>query len=191
MKKSLVIIILLVIIGALGLVGYHLLNGKVPEKVKTLTSDDNKYAMEIPSSWNVTDKASSIGVFAAENREGTMYATLSVNGYTADGSTLEEYISAYIRDIAGNSDDPSQQTVLVTPQQATYGENTGYYFEVQSSANGIAVHLRDFMFVTNDGYVHIDVASSGSEEETDAKATAEKIFSSVRDSADGQVSQAS
>ena len=115
MKKALIIIIFLILIGTLGIVGYNLLDGKVAAGTKTLTSDDNKYSMEIPSSWNVTDKASSIGLFAAENRTQTMYATLSVNTYTADGITLEDYISAYMRDIAGNSDDPSLQQVLVSP----------------------------------------------------------------------------
>ncbi len=190
MKKALIIIILLVLIGTLGIVGYNLLNGKVTAGTKTLTSDDNKYSMEIPSSWNVTDKASSIGLFAAENRTRTMYVTLSVNTYTADGATLEDYISAYMRDIAGNSDDPSLQQVLVSPAQATYGENSGYYFELQSTADGIAVHLRDFVFITNDGYVHIDVASSDTSEDAgEAAAIAESIFASVRYSAEGRVSE--
>ena len=102
MKKALIIIILLILIGTLGIVGYNLLDGKVAAGTKTLTSDDNKYSMEIPSSWNVTDKASSIGLFAAENRTQTMYATLSVNTYTADGITLEDYISYGKENYAGN-----------------------------------------------------------------------------------------
>ena len=119
-----------------------------------------------------------------------MYVTLSVNTYTADGATLEDYISAYMRDIAGNSDDPSLQQVLVSPAQATYGENSGYYFELQSTADGIAVHLRDFVFITNDGYVHIDVASSDTSEDAgEAAAIAESIFASVRYSAEGRVSE--
>lgn len=192
MKKPLIIIILLILAGILGIVGYRLLDGKVPANTKTLTSDDNKYSMQIPASWNVTDKASSIVLFAAENRERTMYAALSVNTYTADGSTVEEYISAYIRDIASNSDDPSKQQILAEPSPAAYGENSGYYFELQTSAGGIPVHLRDFVFITGDGYVHVDVASSGDDEDSEeASVVAQQIFSSVLYSADGLVSEPS
>ena len=122
--------------------GYNLLDGKVAAGTKTLTSDDNKYSMEIPSSWNVTDKASSIGLFAAENRTQTMYATLSVNTYTADGITLEDYISAYMRDIAGNSDDPSLQQVLVSPTPVSYTHLRGCALSAASSSTAAMPAVR-------------------------------------------------
>ena len=43
----------------------------------------------------------------------------------------------------------------------TMGENTGYYFELDTSSGGVPVHMWNFMFTANGGYVHIDVASSG------------------------------
>ena len=76
MKKFLIIILLLVIIGAAGIIGYRLLDDKIPVSGKTLTSDDNKYSMEVPSSWTTADRPSSICVLAAENRNSSMYAAL-------------------------------------------------------------------------------------------------------------------
>ena len=108
MKKFWIIILLFVIISAAGIIGYNLLKDQIDPSAKTLTSDDNKYSMEIPASWNTAEKASDICILAAENRDSSMYAALSVNTYVADGTTIEDYISAYISDIASNSDDPSQ-----------------------------------------------------------------------------------
>ena len=115
MKKFLIIILLLVIIGAAGIIGYRLLDDKIPVSGKTLTSDDNKYSMEVPSSWNTADRPSSICVLAAENRNSSMYAALSINSYVTDGVTIDDYISAYISDIASNSDDPQQQKITSAP----------------------------------------------------------------------------
>ena len=187
MKKFIAIIAALVIIGIAGIAAYHVLDDKIPSTGKTLTSDDNKFSMEIPSSWTVTQKASSIGILAAENRSSSMYAMLSVNPYMTDGATIEDYINAYITDIANHSDDPAAQKTITAPKQTTCGANTGYYFELESRADGLTVILRDFVFSTNDGYVHIVVVSPiyGG---TDAKNTSMDIISSVKYSADGNVS---
>ena len=186
MKKFLIIILLFVIIGAAGIIGYNLLKDQIDPSAKTLTSDDNKYSMEIPASWNTAEKASDICILAAQNRDSSMYAALSVNTYVADGTTIEDYISAYISDIASNSDDPSQQTITVEPQQATFGENTGYYFELSTQSGGISVHTRDFVISTADGYLHIDIILPNDADEEDLK-TAEHIIASVRYSPDGNV----
>ena len=187
MKKFAAIIIVLVIIGVAGIAAYQMLDDKIPSKGKTLTSDDNKYSMEIPSSWTSAQKANAISVLAAENRSSSMYALLSVNPYMTDGATVEDYINAYITDIANNSDDPTTQKILTAPKQETFGENIGYYFELESHADGLTVMLRCFVFATNDGYVHIDVVSpiNGG---TDSENIAMDIISSVKYSADGNVS---
>ena len=187
MKKFLIIILLLVIIGAAGIIGYRLLDDKIPVSGKTLTSDDNKYSMEVPSSWNTADRPSSICVLAAENRNSSMYAALSINSYVTDGVTIDDYISAYISDIASNSDDPQQQKITSAPQQATFGDNTGYYFELLTEAGGIAVCTRNFVFATADGYLHIDVVLPENAD-ADAQKTAENIIASVKYSSDGNVS---
>ena len=187
MKKFVAIIVILVMIGIAGIAAYQMLDDKIPSQGKTLTSDDNKYSMEIPSSWKSTQRANVTGVLAAENRSGSMYALLSVNPYMTDGTTVEDYISAYITDIANNSDDPATQNILTAPKQATFGQNTGYYFELESHADGLTVMLRGFLFATNDGYVHIDVVSP-IDGGGDSENTAMDIISSVKYSADGNVS---
>lgn len=188
MKKSLIIILLLIAIGAAGIAAYQMLDDKIQPTGKTLTSDDNKYSMQVPSSWSSAQKANAISILAAENRSGSMYALLSVNPYTTNGATVEDYINAYITDIANNSDDPSAQKIITAPKQATFGRNTGYYFELESHADGLTILLRDFVFVTNDGYLHIDVASSENGGE-DSENTALNIISSIKYSADGNVSE--
>ena len=186
MKKFLIIILLFVIIGTAGIIGYNLLKDRVTLSAKTLTSDDNKYSMEVPSSWDSAERPSEICLLAAENRNHSMYAALSVNTYVADGVTIEDYISAYISDIASNSDDPSQQTTVSEPQQATFGENTGYYFELATKSGGMAVTTKNFVIATMDGYLHIDVVLPENADADDQK-TAENIIASVRYSADGNV----
>ena len=93
MKKFLIIILLLVIIRAAGIIGYRLLDDKIPVSGKTLTSDDNKYSREVPSSWNQTGPVPSVS--CCENRnDSSMYAALSINSCVTDGVTIDDYISA-------------------------------------------------------------------------------------------------
>lgn len=185
-SKYTIIILLLIVIGAAGIIGYNMLDGKISTGGRTLTSDDNKVSMTVPSSWNATDKPSMLCVLAAENRYSSMYAALSINSYVMDGVTMEDYVSAYIRDMAANSDDPSKQVLTVLPMQATYGANTGTYFELTSQADGLTVLVRSFVVATLDGYLHVDVVSMADNAQETAK-TAEDIISSVKYSHEGDV----
>ncbi len=186
MKKVLIIILVLVSIGIAGIAVYSLLSDNISTFDRTLTSDDNKFSMSVPSSWHVTEKARADALFAAENSDSSMYATMRIVPAMPDGFSVDDYINSYMEEIAANSDDPSQQKILSAPAETVYGGNSGYYFELESTADGIPVHLRDFLFVTSDGCVHIDIAATDSGPENAAE-IAHAILNSVRYSSEGDV----
>ena len=133
----------------------------------------------MPSDWKKSSGASKNAVIAAETPSASMYAMMSADHSYDEGLTLEEYINAYIAKTGESSDNALVQTVTVQPEQMTMGENTGYYFELDTSSGGVPVHMWDFMFTANGGYVHIDVASSGQDNASQAE-TAKNIISSAK-----------
>ncbi len=180
-KKGLfiLIIILLLAMAAGGFAGYNFLSGHMDILSKDLSSQDERFTMSVPFSWKKSSGASANAIIAAENSNNTMYAMVSVDrSYSNNGATVEEYIYDYINKIAENSDNPLVQVVSIPPTQGKLGENTGYYFELDSMSNGLAIHLWDFVFVADGGYVHVDVASAGEEIKSSAD-TAKGIISSV------------
>ena len=175
-----VIIILLLLAVAGGFFGYSYLSGHMDILSKNIISYDDKFSMDVPFSWEKSSGASPYAVIAAENADNSMYAMVSVKRDGAGaGLTLEEYIYEYINQIAQNSDDELVQVISIPPTEGKLGENTGYYFELDSMSDGLALHLWDFVFVADGGYVHVNVASSG-EDLTKASETAKGIIASVK-----------
>lgn len=179
-KKPLtIILILFILIGGGGIVGYRIISANFDMRSYEIISYNNLYSLRVPSDWNKSSGASKNAVIAAESPSASMYAMMSADHSYDEGLTLEEYINAYISKIADSSDNPLVQTTTVQPEQMTMGENTGYYFEIDTAAGGIPVHMWDFMFTANGGYVHIDVVSSGQDNASQAD-TAKNIISSAK-----------
>lgn len=179
-KKGLTItiIIFLVILVAVGFIAYPYLSSRMDMFSKTIVSYDDKFTMDVPFSWDKSSGASPYAVIAAENADNSMYAMVSVKRESGSGLTVEEYIYEYINQIAENSDNELVQVMSIPPTEGKLGENTGYYFELDSMSDGIALHLWDFVFVADGGYVHVNVASSG-EDISKASETAKGIIASV------------
>jgi hypothetical protein len=181
LKKPLVIILLIfILLSGGGLVAYNLISNNFELLSYEIVSYNNLYAMSVPIRWSKSNGASKNAVIAAENPTGTMYAMMSADTSGFDeGHTIDEYIDSYISKIAEMSDDPLVQVVSVEPQQTEMGENTGYYFEIDTISNGITVHMWDFVFTGDGCYVHVDVVSSGEDNRSFAD-TAKNIISSAR-----------
>lgn len=180
LKKPLtIILILFILIGGSGIVAYRLISANFDMRSYEIISYNNLYSLRVPSDWEKSSGASKNAVIAAESPSASMYAMMSADHSYDEGLTIEEYIDSYISKIGESSDDPLVQTVTVQPEQMTMGENTGYYFELDTVAGGVSVHMWDFMFTANGGYIHIDVVSSG-QDNTSQAFTAQSIISSAK-----------
>lgn len=180
LKKPLtIILILFILIGGGGIIGYRIISADFDMRSYEIISYNNLYSLRVPSDWEKSSGASKNAVIAAETPSASMYAMMSADHSYDEGLTLEEYIDAYIAKIGESSDNALVQTVTVQPEQMTMGENTGYYFEIDTSSGGVPVHMWNFMFTANGGYVHIDVVSSGQDNASQAE-TAKNIISSAK-----------
>ena len=179
-KPVAVILIIFFLLSAGGLAAYHVISQNFAMRSYEIISYNNLYAMSVPTGWEKSSGASKNAVIAAETPSGSMYAMMSadMSGFEA-GHTLEDYINTYIGKIAASSDNPLVQVVTVEPQQMTLGENTGYYFEIDTSSGGAAVHMWDFVFNGNGGYIHVDVAAEGQDYGSKTE-TARNIISTAR-----------
>ncbi|MBR5228802.1 MAG: hypothetical protein IKV96_03090 [Firmicutes bacterium] len=174
------LVILLIVLCTAGFFGYKYLSANIDMFSKELYSYDDRYTMSVPYSWKASSGASPYAVMAAENKDNSMYAMVSVyKDITGNGLTVEEYIYGYINQIAENSDNPLVQVMSIPPTQGQLGENVGYYFELDSMSDGLAIHLWDFVYVADGGYVHVNVASSGEKIATSAD-IAKGIIASVK-----------
>ena len=161
-KRYIVLAIVLIILCVGGYFGYTYLSQNMDMFSKEIISYDERYTINVPYSWEKSSGASPYAVIAAENKDNSMYAMVSVyKDGGGSGLTVEEYIYEYIAKMAENSDDPLVQVMSIPPTQGKLGENTGYYFELDSMSDGIALHLWDFVFIADGGYVHVNVASAG------------------------------
>ena len=174
-----VILIIFVLLGGGGLVAYKVIYSNYGLRSHEIISYNNLYALSVPSDWEKSSGASKNAVIAAESPSGSMYAMMSSDSDFDAGLTMEEYVNAYINKMAQSSDNPLVQVVARQPEEATMGDYTGYYFELDSSAGGVAVHTWDFVFTGPDGYIHVDVVSEG-ENHNDQNDTARNILSSAR-----------
>lgn len=180
LKKPLaIILILFILIGGSGIVAYRLISANFDMRSYEIISYNNLYSLRVPSDWEKSSGASKNAVIAAESPSASMYAMMSADHSYDEGLTIEEYINSYISKIGESSDDSLVQTVTVQPEQMTMGENTGYYFELDTVSGGVSVHMWDFMFTANGGYIHIDVVSSGQDNASQAS-TAQSIISSAK-----------
>ncbi|MGN1350159.1 MAG: hypothetical protein ACI4VM_04090 [Anaerovoracaceae bacterium] len=179
-KPVAIILIVFFLLSAGGIAAYHIISQNFAMRSYEIISYNNLYAMSVPTGWEKSSGASKNAVIAAETPSGSMYAMMSadMSGFEA-GNTLEDYINTYIGKIAASSDNPLVQVVTVEPQQMTLGENTGYYFEIDTSSGGVAVHMWDFVFNGNGGYIHVDVVSEGQDYGSKTE-TARNIISSAR-----------
>jgi len=178
-KKLLIIILILLILGGAGFAAYYFLADNISLINRNIDSGNGMYSIRVPISWKDVTPESQDNVIEAQNASSSMYMQLSFKRPDMeDSSTIEDYVYSYINGIAANSDDPLVQVISVTPSQAVLGENTGYYFELDSMSDGLAIHLWDFVFAANGGYVHIDVAAAGADI-SEAAGIAKAIISSA------------
>lgn len=180
MRKLKIIILILLIIGVAGFAAYYFLADNLALLSKPLKSSDGSYTINVPVSWkNTTSENAPSTTIEAGNSNNSMYTKLCYNKTDASDSTIEEYVYSYINEIAANSDDPVVQVISEMPVQTILGDNTGYYFELDTVSDGISLHLWSFVFISDSGYVHIDVASSG-DKITDSANIAKGIIESVK-----------
>lgn len=179
MKKAAVIIIaILLILGAGGLVAYHFLSGSFNTLSHQITSADGAYTMRVPFRWDQQEPTNTT-VLSAQSSDASEYAGITVTSESlADGQTMEDYVYAYISGIAGLSDNSLVQVTSVAPTQMQMGANSGYYFELDTVSSGIVLHTWDFVFATQNGYVHVNVASEGDKQSEFAE-IAKNIICSV------------
>lgn len=174
-----IILIVFILLGGGGLVAYRVISDNFQLRSQEIISYNDLYSLRVPTDWEKSKGASKNAVIAAESPSGSMYAMMSADHDYDAGLTLEEYINSYIAKIGESSDNSLVQTVTVQPEQLTMGENTGYYFELDTSSGGISVHMWDFVFTGNGCYVHVDVVSEGEDNASQAE-KAKNIISSAR-----------
>ncbi|MCI8284905.1 MAG: hypothetical protein HFE90_06535 [Firmicutes bacterium] len=180
MRKLKIIIIILIILSAAGFAAYYFLADNFALLSKPLESSDGSYSINVPISWkDKTSENSPATAIQAGNANDSMYTQLSYNKTSASDNTIEEYVYSYINEIAENSDDPLVQVISEAPAQTILGDNTGYYFELDTISDGLSLHIWSFVFISDGGYVHIDVAASG-DKIKDSANTAKAILSSVK-----------
>lgn len=178
-KPVIIVLILFILIGGAGIFGYRVISENFELRSREIISYNDLYALSVPTDWEKSSGASKNAVIAAESPSGSMYAMMSADKSYDAGLTLEEYIDSYINKIAQSSDDALVQTVTVEPQQMTMGENTGYYFEIDTVSGGVSVHMWNFMFTGNSAYIHVDIAAAGEDNASQAE-KAKNIISSAR-----------
>ncbi len=188
MKKFLLVLAVLFIIAA-GVGGYFIYNYYISNSdniSKTFSSGNGTYSINTPASWREVAPSSQNGVIAAENSSKSMYMMVAVRPKSGSSSSLtdtssdslEGYVGSYIQDIAANSDDPIVQMMTVPPKQSKIGQNSGYYFELDTVSKSIPIHTWDFVVDTDKGFVHVDVTAPGEDTKTAAD-TAVGIISSL------------
>ncbi len=187
MRKKIIIIIIFILLisGAAGISACYLLPQNLSVISRSLGTDDGTYSLSVPFLWKNVTPDSQRDSIEAENSSGDMYARLSFSSSADRNYTIEDYVYEYINEIAENSDDPIVQVISVTPYRVTLGDNIGYYFELDSVADGLSLHLWDFVFEDNGGYVHVDVAAAG-EETSESANTAKAIISSAKVKSSGR-----
>ncbi len=165
MKRSLLaIIILLALLGAGGLIGYHFLDSNYETLGKHITSSDGSYTVSVPLKWKSVEPSSEYGLIAAQSTDGSMYMQLSLDTDTdRKGIALEEYTRSYIKSIAQKSDDSASQTNVVSPTSEKINGRKGCYYETKSQADGVSIYIWGFIYNTDSGIVNIAVASQQSE----------------------------
>lgn len=167
MKKSITIIIaLLLALSIAGAVTIYFMPDNLGLLSHTVTSSDKKYSVKVPLKWKTAEPASEQSVLAAQSKNASEFVNVSVDSkYLQSGETLEDYVYGYISRIAENSDNPIVQVISVQPKEVKIGDKSGYYFELDTSAGNVMLHTWDFVFTSTEGYVHIDVAAKGDNQE--------------------------
>ena len=167
MKKiSVILIALLLITGIAGAITYYLFSDNFNLMSHEILSKDEKYSMKVPILWKACPPTSDQGVLAAQSKDGSTFVNVSIDSkYLQNGETVEEYVYSYINRIAENSDNPLIQVLTVAPKQVQLGDKTGYYFELDTSAGNVMLHTWDFVYTSSNGYIHIDVAAKGDNQE--------------------------
>lgn len=177
-KAAIIIIVILLMLGAGGLVAYHYLSGSFNTLSNEISSADGTYTMRVPFRWDQQEPTNST-VLSAQSSDASEYAAITIsNESLADGQTMEDYVYAYISGVAGLSDNSLVQVTSVAPTQMQMGNNSGYYFELDTVSSGLVLHTWDFIFATQNGYVHVNVASEG-DKQSEFAATAQNIICSV------------
>ncbi len=165
MKRSLLaIIILLALLGAGGLIGYHFLDSNFETLGKHISSPDGTYTVSVPLKWKSVEPSSEYGLIAAESTDGSMYMQMSLDTDTdRKGIALEEYTGNYIKSIAQKSDDSASQTNVISPRSEKINGHKGCYFETKTEADGVSIYIWGFVYNTKSGIVNVAVAAQQSE----------------------------
>ena len=174
-----IILIILLLLGGGGIAAYRYIFADFQLRSNEIISADGNYSMRVPSGWKETEANGDDVLISAQTANGNLYARLSVDrDGTAAGATIEDYLNSCIQQVADHSDDPLVQVTTVTPQQSTMGDNIGYYYELDTVKSGMPIHFWSFVFTSNNGYMHVDVAAEG-KEHAEKTETAHNIMSSV------------
>lgn len=186
-KNKLKIIAAVLILLIIGL-GFWSLSMKTNEPLSNydvLLSDDHSCKIKVPYTWQNAEMANENGLLAAKSKESHSYLYVSMDSNYDKDVDAETYISSYIANMRKNSDSISDFELTKQPAEKKLGPNTGYYFELSASTDGILLHTYDFLILTDDGYLHADITTDGDDVDIERQAAA--IFESLRYDRTGQL----
>lgn len=167
-KFMILLIILLLFLGGGGLIAYKYLDSDFTQIGRQISSADNNYTVSVPLRWEKTVPSSEHGILAAQSNDKDMYMQISLDADASSEGSIEDHVKEYIQNIAQKSDNSSSQVTVVSPKPKKYNGKNGYYFELETTSEGMEVHLWCFCYSSSSGFVHIDVTAPRNETENDA-----------------------
>ncbi len=184
-KSAIIVVILILLVTGLAIWSMSMKTTEPLSNYDVLLSDDHSCKIKVPYTWQSADMANENGLLAAKSKESHSYLYVSMDSRYDKDVDADTYIASYISDMRKNSDSISDFKLIKQPSEKQIGPNTGYYFELSASTDGISLHTYDFLVLTDDGYLHADITTDG--DDVDIERQAEAILESLRYDRTGQL----